>query len=444
MRSLFYIVDRFKETSFEEWVENRITGDPLNTTKYMPEAADADDEEIGRHAVEAAIEASEARLAAVSEQELQDGYREFLNTCHDQDEINEEGYDHACLLPFFQGCCNIREVTIASRVHCERDLGALKTAYYKTMVRPTGDKSWSDAGADQVCALVRAMESSEVKLDSLTIAGISHTIFDRSTDRGELMSHALRVLVRPLRRLRLLIQAWSPEDGDLSEKSSDSESELDVEKALNSVPVVRLQSFNLFEKGPVREVLSEARELRALKLEPPEWDPHGEPEYIRLDYTLRDVQFPHLYELSLSRCAFDGDWLVDFLLQHKATLKRLSMSHMTLAEVRPSWRDIFTRLSCQLPYLYKAKVYGEFHRQYRPPILFDHKHSGQSMAYNQAMEGFILKGGNYPSEYSTEWRTREPEVDGNDEHPPHGSSGDNTLSDDPALDYESDEYDDWF
>ena len=67
------------------------------------------------------------------------------------------------------------------------------------------------------------------------------------------------------------------------------------------------------------------------------------------------------------------------------------------------------------------------------------------MAYNRAMEEFILRGGRYPTESSVRRRARQSAAEENDDYyPPNVSSDKETLSDDPALDYESDEYDDWF
>ena len=132
--------------------------------------------------------------------------------------------------------------------------------------------------------------------------------------------------MRLLRRLRLLIQAWPPEDHYSSEEEESSgsgtDSDEDPEKGLQSVSAIRLRGQLLFEEGPVYGILSEVRELPVLKLELPQWDPKGEPNDVRLDHTLLDVHFPHLYELALSQWAVMGDWFVDFLLRHKATLRR--------------------------------------------------------------------------------------------------------------------------
>lgn len=307
------------------------------------------------------------------------------------------------------------------------------------MVRPNHDKNWSDAGADQVCALARATQSSGVELDSLTIAGLSHTIFERSTDRGKSMSLALRALVRPLRRLRLLIQAWPPEPQELPDPESDRDEEGVV------ISVVQRQSVSVYEDGNTHEVLAGAGGLRVLKLELPRWNPNdGAPEYVRLDRTLRELHFPHLYELALSQCDVEAIWLVEFLLLHKATLRSLTMSQMSLAEARYSWRDVFSSISCQLPRLQDVHLYGAFHREPHRPVLFDDKYDVTPMSYNHVIERFILRGGTYTTQRSFLRRTRDSRAGENDNHPPHGVSDDGMAPDEPALDYESDEWDDWF
>jgi hypothetical protein len=67
------------------------------------------------------------------------------------------------------------------------------------------------------------------------------------------------------------------------------------------------------------------------------------------------------------------------------------------------------------------------------------------MAYNRAMEEFILRGGKYPTENAVRRRARKSGADGNDhDYPPNDSSNKETLSDDPALEYAFDEFDEWF
>jgi hypothetical protein len=213
----------------------------------------------------------EARSATEHDIKLLKGYRAFLRTCRDQDEIHRGGHDFRYLRSFFEGCSNIREVTIVSRVNCLRRLNAEYTAFGKTrMLSPDKDKDWRNAGLDQVSALAHAVWHSKLKLDSLTLAGISHAIFLDYNERGKILSRALRVLMRPLRRLRLSIQAWSPEDVEemfSPSESSDSGSELWGE----SIGSVRTDSFSVFEEGNFRKILEVAKELRVLNLEFPRW-----------------------------------------------------------------------------------------------------------------------------------------------------------------------------
>lgn len=125
MRSLFYVVDRFKNPTYEEWNQERTDLTPMNRSEYLAGTTDSEDD-MGnlRRATQTAYEARAARLAAVSEVDLRDGYIAFLTACYDQLKIEDDRYDYTCLRSFFQGCCNIREVTIASRVHCDRTLNA--------------------------------------------------------------------------------------------------------------------------------------------------------------------------------------------------------------------------------------------------------------------------------------------------------------------------------
>jgi hypothetical protein len=325
-------------------------------------------------------------------------------------------------------------VTIASQIHCDRRIGARHTAFSRASILPDQDKTWTDAGLDQVFALAHAVARSHLKLDSLTIAGLSHTIFARSTEKGHDMSHALRTLVGPLRRLRLFIQAWPAEPQHGSDYPEWTAEDVAI------LPAVRQQSISVFEEGHARKVLAQARELRILKLELPQWDPHGgSVRYPRLDRTLRDLHFPHLYELALSQCAAKGDWLVDFLLRHKATLRRISLVRMFLAKVRLSWRDVFTRISCQLPHLHRVNVSGEFSRKSRPPIVFGHSDPYASPSYSKAVEAFIIQGGTYPSEDEIS----ESDTEESDDELPYGLVDHDTPLDDPKLEYESDEYDEY-
>jgi hypothetical protein len=435
MRSLFYIVDRFECLCYEEWVDrmSRTTNELSIADEHSPGVIDVGDEMIETRARQ--IRA--ATLAAGHDIKLRKGYKAFLEICRDQDKIDGEGYDFQHLRYFFEGCSNIREVTIVSKVNCQRRLNAEYTAFEKTtMLCPWKDKCWHDVGLDQVGALAHAVWHSRLKLDSLTLAGISHAIFLTRTERGKLLSRALRVLIRPLRRLRLYIQAWAPADEKLgvSDESSDSDAEV--------IQSVRTDTSSIFEEGNFRKILNVAKELRVLKLEFPRrlsFD-YG-PSYAQLDLALPDMFFPHLYELELSQCSTDGTFLADLLLRHK-TLRRLTLGDMEYTEIKSQWKTVLSKIGGQLPNLRKARIRGTLYTWERMP-LFDERPESPERG---ALERFILKGGRWP--LKAPWFAPSDESPGSESDDDmsavvsESSSEDDMPLDDPARQYMMDEFDD--
>lgn len=286
-------------------------------------------------------------------------------------------------------------------------------------MHPSGDTCWSNPGVHEVSALANAVLRSGVKLDSLTLAGISQDIFNTP-------SPALRDLMRPLRQLRILSPAWSREED--SDSEPDSDFDFDSEVDLHDTERL-LQHMMFFEKGVARKVLAEARELRVLKLKLPPEDPV---RFAPLGPTLKGILFPHLYELALSQCSVTGDFLVNLLLRHK-TLRRITLRDIRLLEYSTGWRDVFTKLSGQLPQLRKVTLWGEFSsNRNRRSLTF------YASPKSEAMEAFIIKGGIYPSRNSTTRPPQEPRLDESEDdvssaYPP----------DDPAREYEWDTYDEF-
>jgi hypothetical protein len=212
-------------------------------------------------------------------------------------------------------------------------------------------KCWHDAGLDQVGALAHAVWHSGLKLDILTLAGISHAIFLTRTERGKSLSRAMRVLIRPLRRLRLYIQAWAPADEKLgvSDESSDSDAEV--------IESVRTDTSSIFEEGNFRKILNVAKELRVLKLEfPRRFSFDYGPSYARLDLTLPGLFFPHLYDLELSQYCTDGNFLADLLPRHK-TLRRLTLGDMQYTGIESQWKTVLTKIGGQLPGILLVNLY---------------------------------------------------------------------------------------
>jgi hypothetical protein len=329
---------------------------------------------------------------------LRGHYEAFREVCRDQDKIRRERFDYDCLTSLFEGCLNIREVTMASKAYCNRELKGERSAFRDTLMRLTHDGNGSRAGVAQTSALLEALCQSGTKLNSLTLAGISHKVFDRFSTNGEIMSDRLRATVRSLHRLRLFIQACPPH--------------LLNHKYDGSADHSLTPNASVFIRGHVYEVLKEARELRVLKLELLQCRPDRyDDTYVRLvnvlAYKTQDtIIFPHLYELALSQCRCDGKLLIAIVANHRSTLRRVTLSHMTLEThsseyCRCNWEGVFIRLSrLKVPNLRKVRLRGDFCDADDTPICFSDPgvHLSRITPYTKDMENFIVKGGNYPSE----------------------------------------------
>ena len=114
---------------------------------------------------------------------------------------------------------------------------------------------------------------------------------------------------------------------------------------------LRTQCDLAFAAGHLHEILSSARDLRVLKRSLSGWlypqDIYDELDqrYSRLEFALRDITYPKLYELSLSACEVASEYLVDLCLRHKATLRHLYLCDISLADPDDDWRDVFISIS---------------------------------------------------------------------------------------------------
>jgi hypothetical protein len=197
-----------------------------------------------------------------------------------------------------------------------------------------------------------AAARSGIKLDSLTLLSLSPAIFCEVVNTNSEQWRSLKTLVRPLRRPRLYVQADAPEEDDEEEPY---ELEPDYEQIFHQ--------FNEHLNFHAHEMFSAASNLRVLKLQLSSWQYHNhvEDKYGQLEPVLRDVTYPHLYELSLSQCEVRADYLVDLCMRHKATLRRLSLTDILLLDDHSSFREVFARLSGQLPKLREVHLRGTSH-----------------------------------------------------------------------------------
>jgi hypothetical protein len=447
MRSLFYVGDRCKLRPFEVWRKLRPDPRPWERDQY-DHKANIYTELDYRRMMEEDKECKDAigsvkRLDAVSESDCRVGHAKYTALCMDQGDLERDGYDFQCLRVLFQGCSNIQEITIASEMDWMRGMNAGSTLYADAMTTPQGDRHWKDANVRQVLALAVAAQEADLRLDSLTISHVSPLLFDRVHHIGEDGWGAIRALVQPLRRLRLYLHVQNPERQDHEDE---------VDDRIARIQWLYKEARELFAAGPAHDILSSARELRVLSLHLPKWH-SGEisdaecPYYLKLGHALRYTTYPHLYELSLGSCGVSADYLLDLLLRHRTTLRRLALSNIDLTDGRNipgnDWQHLLTRLSRKLLKLRELKLRGQFYTDGWIAMSFEAASDRDPglPAYSQdALQDYVINGGSFPMKH-----VGTPSGVDN----PSGESllrselpHDDFEPDDPARDYEEDGFDD--
>jgi hypothetical protein len=446
IRSLFYVADRCKLRPFEVWRKLRPDPRPWERDHY-DHKADMYTESDYRNILTDDKECKDAigsvkRLDAMSESDCRTGHAKYTALCMDQGDVEREGYDFQCLRVLFQGCSNIREITIASGMDWMRGMNAGSTVYVDAMTTPQGDRDWKDANVRQVLALAVAAQEADLRPDSLTISHVSPLLFDRINQIGEDGWGAVRALIKPLRRLRLYLHVESP-------KLDENDEVGDSIARLNGL---RDETRSIFAAGPAHDILSSARELRVLSLHLPTWHvKHLWEErlgYLHLEHTLRRTTYPHLYKLSLGNCLVSADYLVDLLMRHRATLRCLALSNIDLTddpdEPGNDWQHLLTKLSRRLPKLRKLKLRGEFsilgrcHMNFDVSSDCDSYYKQRGACYHDALQDFVINGGKFPL-------TNLDVPSGVDNSSGEallrsGLPHDDTEPDDPVLDYAEDDF----
>jgi hypothetical protein len=251
----------------------------------------------------------------------------------------------------FEGCPNLREVTLAFQSDDggpQRRLKASRTVFAEAMTVAHGDTRVEQVGKVHLIGLAQALRDSGRSLDSLTLVNVDYKALCADfTERFQ-----LKALVNPLRRLRVFIQ--------LAHRKNEIH----------------------YGMTPEMSVFTEAPELRVLKIRLPDrildrqqlpsektgsdrvWEAVSEGR-INLNHVFRKTTYSHLYELSLANCSVCGATLTDFILRHRQTLRRLSLQNMLLGAFQhsyheQSWPDFFIRIAGRLPKLHKVMIRGFF------------------------------------------------------------------------------------
>ena len=405
IRSLFFKFDRCIWMPYDHWVLIRSDPSAEATRSAEEEACSNQDTESRNRAHVVYMEAASARKAAVPESDRREAYRVFEALCQDAIEVQKSGYDSECLKSLFKQCPKLREVKIASNGFQFRRMNAELTTFSDAMIVP--HESQNDAGKYQVLMVATAINETGSTLDSLTLH-VSDRIFD-------MRSSVLKALVRPLSRLRMFIEEKVDYD-------SDEYPDVDVD----------------VKRGNLIDLLAEARNLRVLRLGLPWQGINARDGFAAaFEKTREDLTYKHLYELVISDSEIGAELLLALVLRHKATLRRLSLSWLTLPteNAHPTtWRNVFTMLSGQLPKLQIVRLRGKFGLVNATMDWFPQIDVNSDSHYQHALENFVLNGGEWPEKSSA---VVLPEVSDKLRF----LSNDCMEPDDPARHYKPDEFD---
>lgn len=350
-------------------------------------------------------------------------------------------YELQSLHEWFQGCRNIRQITVASGTGYKRRLTTFDTTPAAHRQAVNGDEknlNWTRTGVRQILNIANAVVAAGTQLDSLTIAGITYRLWDRHSD--DEMSN-LKLIVRPLRRLRVFTVAMSESAAhyhhDEFQSMGDSGSDIADAALANS------ERF--------RDMLAEATELRVLKLQFwPHFVDNGYDGYItiqmRLEDVLGNIQFSHLYDLAIGWCATTSAFLRDAILRHKTTLRRLTLSHIRLFYGNlPHFID---SIAGKLPHLRQVTLRGfnhsrRWHKSRNEPDNPNAEYEERE-DLKHAAESYVLGVGPRPlwNEYFIGGDNGIiPWPGGRCNYEPPTRPEDDTIPDDPKWDYDWDDFD---
>ena len=206
-------------------------------------------------------------------------------------------------------------------------------------------------------------------------------------------------------------------------------------------------------------MLAEATELRVLKLQfwPYRFDTSThfddtDSVFINLEDVLGGLHFSHLYELAIGWCTTHADFLRTAILRHKATLRRLTLSHIHLSDM--NLEQFIDSIAGQMPHLRQVTLRGIndsifwYNPQDSRVNPKNEERDREDLRY--AVESFVLGVGPRPLwDEFFEMAWEEPLNYGfvkksgkRHKYKPPTLPEDDAMPDDPKLDYAWDEFDD--
>ncbi|WPB01106.1 uncharacterized protein RHO25_005727 [Cercospora beticola] len=253
--------------------------------------------------------------------------------CSRPRQVANSEVDLSFLTTFFTGCGKLDHVTLAL---CEGADGLIvpnPKLFEDTILRPYGDFTILDQGVDQFWVVAEALRQSGRAIKHFTATNVSHRILSpvwREAPTDSIIKH----LMTELREFRI---EFTCRDDD---EDQDPKAEVDIQLHHG--------------QGLLAHWLSSGQDLRVIKI--CTYAPKRHYPAPDLQNAFGTETWPKLRELGLSDFSTTEDDLVDLLLRHAKSLRRLSLSDIELLD--GSWESTFRRVAGQLTKLKKVRLRG--------------------------------------------------------------------------------------
>lgn len=419
IRSVYWQSDRLLEPamSYEKWNKVRAVARPwaeyniyheiplLNDNTLDPTSARA------QRAFKRAHKLYDRNMKGhFSKAELELAYESYKALVQDQKDITDNNFDLDSFTTFFKGCPKVDNVTVATAYGTGGFKDAARMAFKEAMISPYGDCNILDSGVHQFWTILRALHLAQRTPKCFTATDVSYRIFQESR-AGYQTQPIITHLMGNLREFRLGL--------------SIHEDELDPAREGEGIDIGS-DCRRYYSPGLLAQWLSGAPQLRVLKLRM--YHNHFVdvmPE-ARLKEVVGSTKWPKLREIGLNDILTTEDELLDFLLRHKDSLRRLSLSYIYLQE--GSWTSFLERIGGKLPKLKKIKLRGDLSDLEWGTYEFAVPGCGDDYdePFQQAAEKFFMYGGDLEDFLSPEFEQQMIDSD----MPPDANS--NRIDDEDA------------
>lgn len=418
VKSLCFQADRFAHPlDFEQWNKEREDLRPWSEYNIYHELPVGQLHSIDSPQSRRAFENAHKRFVRKKKGkhgtgEVQKAFDTYCAVVADQANITKERLDYECFKNIFSACANLQDVTVSISHGTSGYLDAGRKAFKEAMTHPYGDIYAKEQGVHQFWTVVEALHAAKRHPRRIFIGDVSYRILT-PTWRESPVKPLVESLTTNLRELRIGFCLYD------YDRMADEPGSLD--------PTVREESAAYYKRGLLAKWLATATQLRMLKLRM--WHKDFADPYAVMADVLGNTTWPKLRELGLSEFSTSENFLVDLLLRHKSSLRRLSLSDIYLSE--GAWESVFERLGGKLQKLRKVKIRRNLGAPFGEGFDFGDGDNGASdnpiNGERDAFEHQLLHGG----DILDRWLENDGEIPDEDYEPP-------TRIDEPDAGYTTD------